>query len=177
MIKNFKQDFNVLIIQKGVKIIKHFFPKTIKYALFYYFIEPRSFELKYFFYDNIKEQKSQTRTQFIKKKVKEFFDEIPELEVNNKQKILSELSRLRKAKRLTNIIYSLFDSAFSKGSNILKINTKNKNYCRFKNESDYIFNYREISLNSTKSYHNIELKDDICSINYAGDRESSIDII
>ena len=72
MIKNFKQDFKVLLIQKGTKIIKHFFPKQIINVLFYYFMESRSFKSKYFFYDNIKTKKINLVLNLYKMKLKNF---------------------------------------------------------------------------------------------------------
>ena len=176
MIKNFKQAFKVLLIQKGTKIIKHFFPKQIINVLFYYFMESRSFESKYFFHDDVREQKNQSRTQFIKNEVKLFLDEIPDIKEKNKQKLLSEFSRLRKSKRLTKIGYCLFEQTFTKENDILKINEKNKNYCKFEDESDYIFNKNEECLNNINSLDNIKIKDDISSINYDGDIENSNDL-
>ena len=170
MIKNFKQDFKVLLIQKGTKIIKHYFPKQIINVLYYYFMESRSFKSKYFFNDNIKEQKHQSRTQYIKNEVKEFFDEIPDIKEINKQKLLSEFSRLRNSKRLTKNSYCLFDQTFTKENDIIKINTKNNNYCKFEDESDYINNQNYECLNNINSLEKIKIEDDISSINYDGDK-------
>lgn len=175
MIKNFKQDFKVLLIQKGTKIIKHYFPKQIINVLYYYFMESRSFKSKYFFNDNIKEQKHQSRTQYIKNEVKEFFDEIPDIKEINKQKLLSEFSRLRNSKRLTKNSYCLFDQTFTKENDIIKINTKNNNYCKFEDESDYINNQNYECLNNINSLEKIKIEDDISSINYDGDKENSND--
>ena len=108
VIKNFKSSFKLLIIKKGTKVIKHYFSPVITELLFKYFIDTRSYDSSYFFFDDIKENRDKTRTSIIKEKVKEILDKTNHFNEYKKNKILAQFSKLRRAKIITRELYEYF---------------------------------------------------------------------
>lgn len=106
--KNFKSSFKLLIIKKGTKVIKHYFSPVITELLFKYFIDTRSYDSSYFFFDDIKENRDKTRTSIIKEKVKEILDKTNHFNEYKKNKILAQFSKLRRAKIITRELYEYF---------------------------------------------------------------------
>lgn len=70
LLKDLKASFGMLILKKGKKVIKHYFPEIITHLLYKYFISSRSYNSFYFFEDNITNNNKETRTTMIKNKFK-----------------------------------------------------------------------------------------------------------
>ena len=89
-------------------MIKHYFSPVITELLFKYFIDTRSYDSSYFFFDDIKENRDKTRTSIIKEKVKEILDKTNHFNEYKKNKILAQFSKLRRAKIITRELYEYF---------------------------------------------------------------------
>ena len=108
LLKDLKASFRMLILKKGKKVIKHYFPQIITYLLFKYFISSRSYNSYYFFEDNITNNNKETRTTMIKNKFKHILDKSKHINKTKKNIILSYFSKLRRAKILTSNLYEFF---------------------------------------------------------------------
>jgi hypothetical protein len=171
MIKNFKSGFKILILKKGSKNIKHFFPKMITNLLFYYF---HTYETSFFFNDEKKQKKDESRTKAIKNQMNQFLNDIPEIEFEKKQLLMSKFPKLRKSKRITKNVFGLFFPMFFKENDILKINTEDQNYCKFKDESDYICNKDDKYSYNNEPTKLFPIQDNIDSLDYDADEENSM---
>ena len=114
IIDNFKMNFTILKLSKG-KIKKNHIPSIITTNLLI-FTEQRKNLSHYFFYDYYKENKSISRTQFIKYN----FSQSINLSISNfnkKNEILFDFSKTRKYKILSKKNYFLFDMEHLKYNN------------------------------------------------------------
>ena len=108
VIRNFNPSLRILIIKKGKKRIKHYIPPIISQLLFKYYIETRSYKSSYFIDDNIKDKKGETRASIIKKKMMNILDKINQIDETKKNRLLSQFSKIRHAKFITNDLYKFF---------------------------------------------------------------------
>ena len=108
LLTDFKSNFTLLILKKGKKVIKHYLPNIIVQLLFQYFIESRSYNSYYFFEDNFLGNNGETRTMMIKDKTSIIFEKAKYITNNKKKKLLSDFSKLRRAKPIASDLAKFF---------------------------------------------------------------------
>lgn len=111
---NFKMNFSVLKISKG-KVKKINIPSIIQTNLLIFNGQRKNLS-QYYFYDFIKENKTISRTQFIKYNFSQIF-KLSKSNFDKKKEILLDFSKSRKYKILSKKNYYLFDMDHLKNNN------------------------------------------------------------
>ena len=138
LIKDLKSSFKTLIIKKGGKKRVHKIYNIIINLLFEYFTKSRTYESKYFFFDDFKGKKGISRAQYIKNKFKESITKQKIINNEEIEKIISSFSKLRRAKVFSERDYYLFDLSLS---GMLNNKFFNENACISEESSKkYIYN-------------------------------------
>ena len=113
LLTSFKKGFNYLIIKKGThkkyKIDKLMQPK------FFEFMKSKVYISKYFFFNEIIDEKKGRRVAYIKEKFKQIIDNCTILKIERKEKIITLFSSIRNVKWSFNLRHFLNDIGYTLG--------------------------------------------------------------